>query len=120
MLGLDLCEAMRVKIRYDIQDEKQETRRERNEKFGHGNLSEPLIIPENGLYLWNYFWEISGGVLRAGDGVCNPITWQEFLAWSKITQNELKKEEFEILRNMDLIFVECMNLEIKAYRERKS
>ena len=111
-----MCEAIRTKIRYDFKDENNETRRERNARFG--KESPEIVIPESGAYIWEWYQDLSAGVGRISDGVCDPIPWSEFLAWSSVTGAVVFPSEYAILRAMDAVFCEEMNKEFAAYRER--
>ena len=111
-----MCEAIRIRIRYDFQDENKETRRERNARFG--KESPELIITAQWQYLWDWYEALSAGVGRAVDGVCNPIPWSEFLAWSSVSGVVVHPSEYAILRAMDAVFCEEMNKEFTAYRDR--
>jgi len=111
-----LCEAIRIRIRYDFQDENKETRRERNARFG--KESPELIITAQWQYLWDWYEALSAGVGRAVDGVCNPIPWSEFLAWSSVSGVVVHPSEYAILRAMDAVFCEEMNKEFSDYRAR--
>lgn len=103
-------------MRYDLQDEKGKTRRERNSEFGHP--SPELVIPLEYEYLWSWYNEISSGVARIRDGVCYPVAHSEILAWQTLTQNLVLASEYAILRAIDSAFCDEMNKELKDYRER--
>jgi hypothetical protein len=112
-----LCEAIRIFVRYDTPDENKKTRRDRNEA-----VNEPsplLVIPSEGQYLWDWFQEISSGLRRVADGVCFPIPWSEFLAWSEVTQNIVYAAEYGVLHAIDVAFCDEMNKELQAFQERQ-
>ncbi|QWY83149.1 hypothetical protein [Rhizobium phage RHph_X2_24] len=112
-----MCDAIAVQVRYDTKDENGETRRQRNDRFEVA--SPPLVIPSYGRYLWDWYDELSNGVIRTFDGVCHPIPWTEFHAWLNVTGNIVHSSEFEILRDMDRAFCAAMNDEFEAYRQRQ-
>lgn len=111
-----MAESVRVYVRYETKGSDGITRRERNLNFG---VPVPEIhIPDGCDYLWEWFFDISSGVDRAGDGYCCPITFSDYAAWERMTGAIVKPEEYAILRSMDASFVEEMNAEIKAERAR--
>lgn len=112
----DLCEAVRIYVRYDLPDENGEHRRERNERH---NMPVPeTTIPDHGVYLWDWFWQCSDGLKRIDEGVCAPIPWSEFFHWAQVTQTIVHANEYAILRAMDAAFCEETNVELQAYQER--
>lgn len=114
----DLCDFITNRIRYDLPDENGLTRRERNENFGHEHLSEFVDVDEHIYYLVNWFDDMSNSVRKISDGVCGSIVWY-FGEWSKITGNNLRPFEYELLVAMDRAFCFEMNLELKNYRIRQ-
>lgn len=104
-------------VRYEIQDEKGESRRERNDSFGE--TSPLLIIPPDGAYLWRHYWAISESVVRIQDGICRPIPPSEFNAWTAASGEVLYHHEYEILRAMDAAYCEEMNRELADFRDRQ-
>jgi hypothetical protein len=109
---------MRVFVRYDTQDENGQRRRDRNDKFG--TESPTLIVPLAGRYLWEWYFDISGGLRRVRDGVCEPIPHTEFQAWKSNTAHIVYPVEHAILRDMDVAFCYETNKELTAYRDRES
>lgn len=77
-----------------------------------------MNVPDAGLHLWNWYHDLSRSVRRVRDGVCEPIPPSEFIAWKQATKREVYPHEYEILREMDVVFVSMMNDELEAYRER--
>lgn len=114
-------EAVRVFARYDLTEEGDEenSRRKRNERVG---IDTPRFeIPDNGLYLWNWFNDINNSVSRIDfNGYYCSIPPSEFLAWSKLTGNCLTSEEYEILKAMDNIFCRELNAEITSKRAKEN
>jgi hypothetical protein len=111
-----LCEVIRVRVRYDTPDEKGETRRERNPRFG---VTSPEIIePVGGEYLLDWYDELTSGTLRVSESNVNPISWREFQAWVDVTGKIVWPFEFEILREMDKAYCDEMGIEIAAYVAR--
>lgn len=109
---------MTVHVRYETPDDKDETRRERNEKFN--TPSPEFEVPEGGEFLWNWYFEISEGLRRIDDGVCFPIPPSEIIAWKNLTDRLLTADEYVILRAMDAVFCEETNKELQAYQERRA
>lgn len=107
---------MRVYIRYDIPDEKDETRRDRNERAEIE--SPPLLIPEAGEYLFDLYFDISDCFTRVKDGLVSKITPSEFMAYSTLTGLEISPFEYSALRAMDNEFCKETQLEINARRQK--
>jgi hypothetical protein len=117
-LQIELSDAIRVYVRYDVKDETGETRRERNERFGKPELSPPLRYPDAGAYLWGWYFDLSQRLRRVRDGVCEPIPPSEYEAWARLTDNIVYPHEYAILAAMDAAYCEEMNKELAAYHER--
>lgn len=111
-----MAEAVKVRVRYDTKDENGETRRERNEKFDAESPS--LDIPDEGLYLWQWFWNLSTWFRRVRSGVSEPIVPSEMIAWADVIGVDVRPAEFAILHAMDMAFCEATNVEISEWRER--
>lgn len=116
-MSIELCEAVRVYARYDLPDEKGETRRERNEKFE--TETPPKIISDEARYLWEWYEDLRNWVSRISDGVCKYIPPTEFTAWAQITGRIIFPEEFKVLHEMDVAFSDEVNKELTAFRERR-
>lgn len=115
---MNLVEAVRIFVRYDLQDEKGGTRRELNERVGV--YTPPFEIPEDGLYLWNWFIDINNSVSRVDfNGYYSLIPPSEFIAWSTVTGNGLYPEEYDILKSMDATYCKESNADIRAKRQRE-
>lgn len=107
---------MEVYARYSIPDEKGETRRDRNERFGHD--APPLEIPEDGRYLWEWYQEVADGTARFRENLYHPITWADLKAWADCTGNIVYSSEFDILRAMDAAFTRGMNINVQERQTR--
>lgn len=117
-MKINLVEAVRVFVRYDLPDEKGDTRRERNERVGV--YTPPFEIPEDGIYLWNWFIDLNNSVSRVDfNGYYCLIPPSEFLAWSTITGNGLYPEEYDILKSMDAVYCKETNADIQSKRARE-
>lgn len=113
-----MVDAIRVYTRYDIPNKKGETRRERNEVV---NVDTPdFEIPEDGLYLWDWFIDINNSIHRIDfNGYYCNIPPSEFLAWSTLKKCDLRSEEYDILKAMDNAFCKELNADINADRQRE-
>lgn len=118
-LQSDLCEAMRVFVRYDQPDEGGTTRRERAEHFGQEDTTPDFDLPRECNYLWVWYWAISHRLRRVRDGACEPIPPTEFLAWCTASGTIISHVEYAILCAMDETFCKEMNSEIADYRTRQ-
>ena len=105
-----------MSIRYDTPDENGETRRERNARFGMGNLSTPLDIPSDGEYLWSWFWELSG-VRTDGFNGPQPLTVPQIEDWSVFTGTIIRRDETAILHTMDIAYRSQISAENAEVRE---
>lgn len=113
-----MSDAIRVFVRYDVTDEKGETRRERNERFGFD--TPPLIVPEAGIHFWKWYFEISSRLMRVRDGIAIPISWADINGWVALTGNIIRPLELQVLFTIDDAFCETMNAELKAKQEAAS
>lgn len=100
-----------------MRDENGETRRERNERFGHS--SPEIEIPEAARHLWEWYFDLSRRLRRVRDGACEPIPPSEFMAWKAATRNVVHPHEYAMLCQMDVAYCDEMGMEIGAYYERK-
>lgn len=99
-------------------DDKGETRRERNVRFGL-EQSPQSDVPLNGLYLWDWYWTISSRLRRVRDGFCEPIPPSEFNAWCEASATIIYPVEYGILCAMDEAFCTATNQELSDYRARQ-
>lgn len=111
-------EAVRVYTRYDLPNEKGETRRERNARL---NFETPeLDIPFAGEYLWDWFTRLSKAIHRVDfNGYYYNIPPSEIIAWCSLTNVDMTEDEYEIISAMDSSFCKEINTEIEANRTRK-
>jgi len=112
-------EAMRVRIRYDMPDEKGETRRERAIRFGQDDTGPSFNLPDECHYIWSWYWTISARLKRVRDGACEPIPASEFLAWCRASDTIVTAAEYGIVCAMDEVFCAEMNSELDGYRQRQ-
>lgn len=98
-------------------DEKGETRRERNPRFGIDDTPE-VEIPEAGWQFWEWYWTLSARLRRVRDSVCDPIPPSEFQAWCKASGTIVRPSEYAILCAMDDAFCDEMNRELRDYNAR--
>lgn len=103
-------------MRYETPDQNGETRRERNARFDEP--SPELIIPDEGLYLWEWFDDICEGINRVHDTTVFRITPSDFTSWATITGNIVRTEEYAILRAMDAAYSLELTTELAAHRQR--
>lgn len=111
-------EAVRVYTRYDLPNEKGETRRERNQRL---EIETPdFEIPSAGEYIWEWFTALSNVIHRIDfNGYYYNLPPSEILAWCKLTGTEITENEYEIISAMDSSFCKELNAEIEANRSRK-
>ncbi|MDP9809353.1 hypothetical protein J2W42_002201 [Rhizobium tibeticum] len=117
MLGERLSEAVAVIARYDtVKDSNGETRRERNEAF---EIDSPDVdVPDNGAFLWSWFWELRQCQAPGFSGPA-PISNLELATWCQITGNIIRREEVTIMRAMDGAFRAGVDAESEAIRARE-
>lgn len=107
---------MEIYTRYCIPDEKGETRRAYNERYGKD--APPFEIPPEGKYLWDWFQQIADGTARFREGIYHPVGWIDLKAWAEVTGTIVYPREFDILRAMDAAFCKGMNINVQERRER--
>lgn len=76
-------------------DEKGETRRERNARFGQP--SPTLAVPHLGQHVWDWFWVLSNR-RRSGP---EALSFAEIGEWQRLTGTAALPEEVEMLMQMD-------------------
>lgn len=101
-------------------NENGQTRRERYLEMEEVAEAPPLIIPETGRYIWDWFFDLRGSIRRVRDNVCEPYPPTEFLAWATMSGAIVRAREWVILRAMDGAYCEAMNAELVAYQERQA
>jgi hypothetical protein len=100
-----------------VPDEKGETRRDRNDRFGEP--SPVLTVSPASRYIWDWYFDLSSRVRRVRDGVCEPIPPSEFVAWREATRHIVYPSEYAILGVMDGAYCAEMNKELFDYRARE-
>jgi len=104
-----------------LQNEKGETRRERNKRFGVEDTPfVDLNETESGWQFWEWYWSVSRRIRRVRDNACEPIPPSEFEAWCRLTNTIILPLEYEILCAMDDAFCAEMNSELSDYNERQT
>lgn len=112
-------EAVRVYARYDLPNEKGETRRERNLRFDYGKSPE-VDIPSGGEYLWDLFTTLSMVIHRVDfNGYYYTFPPSEILAWCELAKVDITSGEYEIISAMDNIFCNEINEDRSAAYSRK-
>lgn len=113
-------EAVRVYTRYDLPNEKGETRRERNIKFGQEDKNPEFEIPLAGEYLWDWFTRLSNAIHRVDfNGYYYNLLPSEVLAWCKLANVEMTEDEYDIITAMDTSFCNELNADIHAKNTSK-
>lgn len=112
-------EAVRVYARYDLPNEKGETRRQRNLRFNYGE-SPKFEIPSGGEYLWDLFVKLSTVIHRMDfNGYYYSFPPSEILAWCELTKVDITSGEYEIISAMDNVFCKEINEDKNAAYSRK-
>lgn len=109
---------MSLHVRYQSKDENNETRVERNARFGQDDATPEITIPENGAYLWVWYWSLSDRLKRVHDGGVFPIPPSEYLAWKQAREIIVYPYEYAILCQMDDAYCDAMSKEIAEYQAR--
>ena len=110
-----MCEAVRVRTRYETPGPKGETRRERNERFSQE--SPPFDVPEDGQYIWDWFYDIIETGDRIIQGEPIPFSHIELKAWSENMRELVEPSEFKILIDMSNTWCDAMFDELENARE---
>lgn len=95
-----------------MKDEKGETRRERNTKFGHP--SPDYEIPDQADHVWDWFWELSAR-RRSGP---EALTFAEVGEWQRLTGTAIRPEEVEMIMRMDDAFLSQVREDQSAAADR--
>lgn len=112
-------EAVRVYTRYDLPDDKGETRRERNLRFGQSDSPE-VEIPYAGEYLWELFTQLSNAIHRVDfNGYYYNLPPSEIIAWCKLKHWDITADEYDIISAMDNVFCKELNKDRDAISSRK-
>lgn len=107
----DLCEAVRIEVRYKTQDHDGMTRSDRNRKVG-APVPE-AVVPEAGARLWCLFWAVS--TFRTEGGRVPP---SEVMAWLQLHGKRVATIEVPLLDAMDRQFCATMAEEMSSNLER--
>lgn len=110
----ELCEAVAKHVRYYTPDENEETRAQRNIRFGR-SIPE-IIIPPRGLHVWEWFFD----AVELKSDHCEITTSKDWLAWQEITGAIIHAREWRILRDMDKAYVIEMRKERRDLQVRLS
>ena len=103
---------MYVAVRYDMADEKGETRRQRNARFGA--TSPEAEPPEPALHVWAWFWEMSSR-RRSGP---EALSFAEVGEWQRLMGIQLLAEEVAMLMAMDDQYLRAVRDDQAAARGR--
>ena len=93
-------------------DDKGETRRQRNERFG--TESPDVEVPVEGAHVWDWFWTLSG---RRRSGT-EALTFADVGEWSRLLQIDLLPQEVEMLMAMDDRYLRAVREDQEAARAR--
>lgn len=107
-----------IVTRYDtIKDSANQTRRQRNIKFGEADKNPLFKIDPKAQKLWDWFLDIQRTRIFT-EGEPRPVPLVEIVAWRELTGNDPTNDEIEILRLIDQAYVASMIKEIREVRER--
>lgn|GEM_PF-909392 len=107
-----LAEAAYTIVRYDMADEKGETRRQRNERF---EIATPDVdLPDEGAHVWAWFWDLSAR-RRAGP---EALSFSDVGDWQRLLQLDLLPQEVGMLMAMDDKYLAAVREDQAAARER--
>ena len=93
-------------------DERGETRRQRNERFGE--KSPEVRVPDEVHHVWGWFWTLSA---RRKSGP-EALTFGEIGEWQRITGQAVLPEEVEMLTAMDDAYLRAVREDQAAARAR--
>lgn len=111
---------MFCRARYLTPGKDGQTREERNEAFDQADKTPEWSLPDEGVYLFDWFDEISSGVNRYGDGRVNRITWLDYQAWVALTGTLIYPHEVAILVAMDQAYCEGLEGELEYANAKAS
>lgn len=106
---------MEVVIRYDLPDENGETRRERNERFGMGELNPEDVPNFDGGYLLEWFAQLNR-FRTIGINGPDPIQPRTILDWCALTRTIIRPEEINILLAVDAAYLAEYGKEMQQRR----
>lgn len=93
-------------------DEKGETRRQRNARFGQPSPEND--IPDAVEHVWEWFWDLSA---RRKSGP-EALTYAEVGEWQRLTGTAIRPEEVEMLMKMDDAFLAECREEQRSHQAR--
>ncbi len=91
------------------------------EELGYPELAfddEAPLIPDEGLYLWNFFQELSSGRINSGFGP-TALSWSDVDAWVRLTSTPLSPYEVLTIRSMDAAFLSAYAKETERRSKTK-
>lgn len=94
-------------------DENGETRRQRHKRFGEPDPPEPHP-PDAVDHVWGWFWELSSR-RRSGP---EALSFAEVGEWQRLMGLQVRREEIELLMQMDDAFVSEVRKEQRLAMER--
>lgn len=101
-----MCDAIRLRIRYETPDHTGETRRERNTRFGQESPEARAV--EVGEYILEWFFDLSAGRQFGLDGPL-PLAWIDMMAWATLTGNIVRAEEWSVIRAVDRAYLSALS-----------
>lgn len=105
-------------VRYETKDSDGETRRQRNERFGHAHKNPDFIVREEGQYLFDWFIELDKSRSSGMNGP-NPLSSGEIKAWAEFTGNIIARWDFRTLHAMDRKYRDTLAIEQEDIRARE-
>lgn len=91
-------------------DEKGETRRERNARFGAETPD--IDVPHEGGHVWDWFWSLSNR-RRTGP---EALSFAEIGEWQRLTGQDVLPVEIEMLLSMDDAYLRAVREDQAAVR----
>lgn len=76
-------------------------------------------MPENGAFIWDWFWELRQSQPPGFSGPV-PISNLDLVAWVQLFGNVVTREEVSTLRAMDIRFCLEIEKESEAIRTREA
>lgn len=65
-------------------------------------------FPDRYGHLWECFLDLHSGRSYSGSGP-NPLSWQDILAWSRLTRAGLREWEVRVIKALDQLWLRTMN-----------
>lgn len=104
---------MHLHVRYETPDDRKETRRQRNARFGQP--SPVVVVPPAGAHVWEWFWALSN---RRKSGP-EALSFGEIGEWQRVTGTQIRPPEVEMLIQMDNAYLSAVRDEQEALIERR-